>query len=217
MNEISVEIWTDVVCPWCFIGKRRFEKALDLSGLREAVRVRWRSFELDPAAPRVTDETIPERMLRRQGIPPRQAARLLAGVSAQAADEGLDYDLALARPSNTFDAHRLVHHAESLGLAGRLQERLMVAYTKEGASLSDHPTLLALAGEAGLEADPVRAVLAGDAYADAVRADEERATRFGVSAVPSFVVAGRWTASGAQTADVLADLLRKAHAATTAP
>ncbi|MFC8075113.1 DsbA family oxidoreductase [Streptomyces sp. NPDC057307] len=210
MNEITVEIWTDVVCPWCFIGKRRFEKALEQFEERDAVRVRWRSFELDPAALRDTEETIPQRMLRRQGIPPERAAELLAGVSDQAAAEGLEYHLDQARPVNTFDAHRLVHHADTLGLAERFQERLMRAYTAEGASVADHPTLIALAEESGLDTGPVREVLAGDTYADAVRADEDRAARLGVSGVPAFVIAEKWSVSGAQPVDVLGGLLRRA-------
>ncbi|MFD3523531.1 DsbA family oxidoreductase [Streptomyces sp. NPDC058653] len=214
MNEISVEIWTDVVCPWCFIGKRRFEKALAQFEERDAVRVRWRSFELDPAALRDTEETIPQRMLRRQGIPPERAAQLLAGVSEQAAAEGLEYHLDRARPVNTFDAHRLVHHADTEGLAERFQERLMRAYTAEGASVADHPTLVALAEESGLATGPVRDVLAGDAYADAVRADEDRAARLGVSGVPSFVIAEQWSVSGAQPVEVLAGLLDRATVRT---
>lgn len=210
MNEITVEIWTDVVCPWCYIGKRRFEKALDAFDRRDAVRVHWRSFELDPAALRDTDETIPERMLRRQGIGAGQAAQLLAGVSEQAAEEGLAYDLERARPANTFDAHRLVHHAATLGLAERFQERLMRAYTAEGASVADHASLVTLAGDAGLAAGPVREVLAGDAYAQDVRDDEDRAARLGVSGVPAFVIAERWSVSGAQPVDLLTGLLHRA-------
>ncbi|MFC8824115.1 DsbA family oxidoreductase [Streptomyces sp. NPDC057137] len=210
MNEITVEIWTDVVCPWCFIGKRRFEKALAQFEERDAVRVHWRSFELDPAALRDAAETIPQRMLRRQGIPPERAAELLAGVSEQAAAEGLDYHLDRARPVNTFDAHRLAHHADTLGLAERFQERLMRAYTAEGASVADHATLITLAEESGLDTGPVREVLAGDAYTDAVRADEARAAQLGVSGVPSFVVAEKWSVSGAQPVDVLGGLLRRA-------
>ncbi|WP_431038231.1 DsbA family oxidoreductase [Streptomyces sp. P6-2-1] len=210
MNEITADIWTDVVCPWCFIGKRRFERALAALDAPERVRVRWRSFELDPAALRVTDETIPARMWRRQGIRPDEAARLLAGVSAQAAAEGLTYRLDRARPCNTFDAHRLVHHAADAGLAEPFQERLMRAYTAEGASVGDHATLLTLAGEAGLAAGPAAAVLAGGAYAQDVRADEELAARLGVGGVPAFVIAGQPPLAGAQPTTVLAALLRRA-------
>ncbi|MHC3429805.1 DsbA family oxidoreductase [Streptomyces sp. DT18] len=211
MNEITVEIWTDVVCPWCYIGKRRFERALAAFDAKGDVRVHWRSFELDPAALRVTDETIPERMLRRQGIPPGQAAELLAGVSAQAEAEGLEYHLDRARPCNTFDAHRLVHHAGMRGLAETFQERLMRAYTAEGVSVGDHPTLLALAEEAGLDAAAAAEVLAGDAHAEDVRADEDRAARLGVGGVPAFVIGGRWSVSGAQPAELLTGLLERAR------
>ncbi|EFG64303.1 DsbA family oxidoreductase [Streptomyces sp. SPB074] len=211
MKEITVDIWTDVVCPWCYIGKRRFERALAAFVARDRVRVRWRSFELDPHALRVTDETIAERMLRRQGIPPHEAARLLAGVTDQAGAEGLAYRLDLARPCDTFDAHRLIHHAAAAGLAEPFQERLMRAYTAEGASVGDHPTLLALAREAGLDAGPAAEVLAGDAYAQDVRSDEDLAARLGVGGVPAFVVDGQPPLAGAQPATVLASLLGRAR------
>ncbi|MCI3270043.1 DsbA family oxidoreductase [Streptomyces cylindrosporus] len=209
MNEITVEIWADVICPWCYIGKRKFETALARFEHRDAVRVRWRSYELDPTTPKDIDETIAGRMLRRQGIPPEQAAQLLAGVSEMAAAEGLEYHLDKARPVNTFDAHRVVHLAADHGLAEPFQERLMRAYTAEGASLADRETLLRLATEAGLDAHAVGRTLDGDDYAADVRADEERADRFGVSAVPSFVFAEEWVTSGAQSADVFTDLLQR--------
>ncbi|MBO1332644.1 DsbA family oxidoreductase [Streptomyces sp. VRA16 Mangrove soil] len=209
MNEITVEIWSDVICPWCFIGKRKFEAALADFEHRDSVRVRWRSFELDPTTPKDIDETIAERMLRRQGIPPEHAAQLLAGVTATAAAEGLEYHLDKARPVNTFDAHRVVHLAADRDLAEPFQERLMRAYTAEGASLADRDTLVRLGTESGLDAAEVGKTLDGDDYADAVREDEDRAARLGVSAVPSFVFAETYVTSGAQPVETLTDLLRR--------
>ncbi|WP_338693507.1 DsbA family oxidoreductase [Streptomyces sp. Q6] len=213
MNEITVEIWSDVICPWCFIGKRKFEAALAGFEHRDSVRVRWRSFELDPTTPKDIDETIAQRMLRRQGIPPEQAAQLLAGVTATAAAEGLEYHLDRARPVNTFDAHRVVHLAADRGLAEPFQERLMRAYTAEGASLADRDTLVRLGAEAGLDAEDVGKTLDGDDYAAAVRADEDRALQLGVSAVPSFVFAETYVTSGAQPVETLTDLLRRSTVA----
>jgi predicted DsbA family dithiol-disulfide isomerase len=209
VKEITVEIWSDVICPWCYIGKRKFEAALARFEHRDAVRVHWRSYELDPTTPKDIDETIAGRMLRRQGIPPEQAAQLLAGVSEMAAAEGLEYHLDKARPVNTFDAHRVVHLAADHDLAEPLQERLMRAYTAEGASLADRETLIRLATEAGLDAQAVGRTLDGDDYAADVRADEDRAHRFGVSAVPSFVFAEEWVTSGAQSVDAFTDLLQR--------
>ena len=216
MNEITVDIWSDVICPWCYIGKRRFEAALADFEDRDAVRVRWRSFELDPTTPADIDETIAQRMLRRQGIPPEQALDLLSGVTEVAAGEGLEYRLDLARPVNTFNAHRVVHFAAEQGRAEPLQERLMRAYAMEGASLADRETLTALAVAAGLDEPQVGAVLDGDSYADAVRADEDLARRFGVSGVPSFVFGEAYMTSGAQPVEVLAGLLRRTRSEAAA-
>lgn len=216
MNEITVDIWSDVICPWCYIGKRRFEAALADFEDRDAVRVRWRSFELDPTTPADIDETIAQRMLRRQGIPPEQALDLLSGVTEVAAGEGLEYRLDLARPVNTFNAHRVVHFAAEQGRAEPLQERLMRAYAMEGASLADRETLTALAVAAGLDEPQVGVVLDGDSYADAVRADEDLARRFGVSGVPSFVFGEAYMTSGAQPVEVLAGLLRRTRSEAAA-
>ncbi|MEV1006935.1 DsbA family oxidoreductase [Streptomyces sp. NPDC049881] len=213
VTKISVEVWSDLICPWCYIGKRRLAGALERFEWRDAVRVRWRSYELDPATPGGVDETIAQRMLRRQGIPPERAAQLLAHVSRAAADEGLEYDLERARPVNTLDAHRLLHLAADHGLADAVQERLMRAYTREGALLSDHATLVRLAGEAGLAEDAARALLASDDRTREVREDEARAAELGLSGVPSFVVDGRYAVSGAESADSLLALLRRAVAA----
>jgi len=213
VNEITVEIWSDVICPWCYIGKRKFAAALADFEHRDSVCVRWRSFELDPTTPKHIDETIAQRMLRRQGIPPEQATHLLSGVTETAAAEGLEYHLDKARPVNTFDAHRIAHLAADHGLAEPYQERLMRAYTAEGACLADRETLLRLGTEVGLDVRDVGRTLDSDDYADAVREDEDRALRLGVSAVPSFVFAETYVTSGAQPAETFTNLLRRSATA----
>ena len=205
-----VEIWADVACPWCYIGKRRFEGALARFPHREQVEVAWRSFELDPAAPRTHGVSMDALLARKYGMPEAEAAALNAHVTAEAAKEGLEYHLERARPGNTFDAHRLTHLAASQGLRAVAVERLMHAYFCEGAEIGDRATLARLVAEVGVDAGAARAVLAGDAYADDVRADERRARALGVSGVPFFVLGARFGLSGAQPSDTLLDALRRA-------
>ncbi|GAA2107411.1 DsbA family oxidoreductase [Actinomadura alba] len=215
MTEIVVDIWSDLVCPWCYIGKRRFEAALAGFEHREAVRVRWRSYELDPDGPRDSDLTIPQRMQQDLGLSPLQAAQGADRVTSLAAEAGLTYRLADARPVNSFDAHRLMHFAADRGLGEPVRERLMRAYTAEGAHLADRETLASLAAEAGLDPAAVREVLEREDYTDAVRSDEERARRLGITGVPSFVFGRKYSVSGAQPVEAFADLLRQTWHETT--
>ena len=210
MVAITVDIWSDLVCPWCFIGKRRFEAALQAFEHREDVGVRWRSFELDPGAPAENPLTIPQRVRRDLGMSDAQADETVARVTALAAEVGLTYRLDLARPVNSFDAHRVIHLAEDEGVGEAVRERLMTAFTAEGAPLGDRGTLVAEAAKAGLDAAATRAMLESDDYADAVRADEREAALAGVTGVPSFLAGGRYLVSGAQPVEVFTLLLRRA-------
>ncbi|MFJ9107147.1 DsbA family oxidoreductase [Streptomyces sp. NPDC102283] len=207
MSEITVEIWSDVVCPWCYIGKRRFEAALERFEQRDVVTVAWRSFELDPDGPQDGTLTIPQCMRRDLGMSPEQAAAGLAMVTRLAAEMGLEYRLENAVPVNTFDVHRLIHLGEHRSLGEPVRERLMRGYTAEGAYLGDRETLVRLGTEAGLDTAEVAGLLDGDRFGKAVRADEQRAARLGVTGVPSFSFNGRRAVSGAlSVADILARL-----------
>lgn len=219
---MQVEIWSDVVCPWCAIGKRRFEAALAGFPHRDKVEVVWRAFELDPGAPPSPDTGggYEQRLARKYGVPVEQAAEMTAAMTRAAAGEGLDFRFDRARPGRTFDAHRLLHHArEVAGAAGQgaLTERLLQATFTEGAPVSDRATLATLAAEAGLDRAAAEAVLASDRYADAVRADEARAARLGIGGVPFFVLDGRYGVSGAQPAEVLRGALEQAWSAAREP
>ena len=212
-KELTVEIWSDVVCPWCYIGKRRFETAFELFEHRDSVRVIWRSFELDPNSPRTAQQTVREMLASKYGVTLAEADAMQARVTEMAAGEGLHYRLDLTKRTNTFDAHRLIHFAKAQGKQDAMKERLMKAYFVEGAAPGDPETLVALAAEAGLGAVDgldARAVVDGDAYAQDVRADEERAVRLGIRGVPFFLAAGKYGGSGAQPAEVLRDLLQRA-------
>jgi predicted DsbA family dithiol-disulfide isomerase len=209
---MKIEIWSDVVCPWCYIGKRRFESALARFEHRDQVEIVWRSFELDPNAPRQQEGPQDEMLAKKYGVSLSQARGMIERVTTLAAQEGLDYHLDGAQRGNTFDAHRLLHLAAAHGRQGELKERLLRAYFTEARPISDAETLVALGAEGGLPADEVHTMLSSDAYAAAVRADQRRAAAFGIQGVPFFVIDEQFGVSGAQESDVLLAALEQAWA-----
>ena len=206
---MHVEIWSDIACPWCFVGKRRFEAALAAFEHRDEVRVTWRSFELDPAAPRVTGEDSATHLARKYGTTLQQAHAMNANMTEVAAGEGLEFRFDRLRLGNTFDAHRLVHLGAAHGLQDAVKERMFRAYLTEGEVLGEPETLQRLALEAGLPADEVEALLAGDRFGPDVREDEQSASLLGITGVPFFVVDRAIAASGAQPPELLLELLRQ--------
>jgi len=207
---MQVEIWSDVVCPWCYIGKRRFEAALARFEHRDQVEVTWRSFELDPSAPRRREGRNIERLAAKYGMSVEQAEAAQDRVSRIADEEGLLYDLDRAQGGNSFDAHRLIHLAAEHGVQDEMKERLMAAYFVEAQPIGDADTLEKLAVDVGLDPAEVRRVLAGDAYRQEVRADEAAASTLGISGVPFFVIDRAYGVSGAQPADTLLEVLDQA-------
>ncbi len=205
---MKVEIWSDVVCPWCYIGKRRFEKALE--GFDESVEVSWRSFELDPVAPKEPAAALDEALASKYGMSLEQARAMMDQMTRTAAAEGLDFDFGRARGGNTLDAHRLLHFAAEQGLQAEMKERLLRGYMTEGRAISDPAELAELASEVGLDPDEVTAMLAGDAYTDAVRRDEARAREIGVRGVPFFLIDERIGVSGAQPPELIRQALASA-------
>jgi predicted DsbA family dithiol-disulfide isomerase len=205
-----VDVWSDVVCPWCYIGKRRLEAALGRFPHRDEVAVRWRSFELDPSAPRRRELPPAEHLARKYGMTQDQVAASWARLTTLAGAEGLEYHLDRTQGGNSFDAHRLIQLGADHGLADAMQERLMGAYFSESAAIGEPDVLELLAVDAGLPPGDVREVLAGDRYTDAVRDDERLARLFGIAGVPFFVLGERHGVSGAQSADVLLQALTQA-------
>ncbi len=208
-TAMKVEIWSDVVCPWCYIGKRRLEAALARFAHRDQVEVVWRAFELDPSAPAVRGGEYVERLAAKYGMRVPEAQAMIDRMVAAGAADGVEMRFDRARPGNTFAAHRLLHLALDRGVQDALQERLLAATFTEGAVIGDAEVLAGLAVEAGLDADEVRTVLDGDAYADDVRADERRAAALGITAVPFFVIDEAYGVSGAQPAEVLLSVLEQ--------
>ncbi|WP_300007585.1 DsbA family oxidoreductase [Pseudonocardia sp.] len=209
---MQVEIWSDVVCPWCAIGKRRFEAALARFEHRDEVEVRWRSFELDPTAPREREGTLATHLAAKYGTSPEQARGMIGQMSETAAGEGWEFDLEHARGGNTVDAHRLIHLGAERGVGDAVKERLLRAYLTEGERIGDPETLARVVADAGLDEAEAREVLSGDRYLDDVRADVRQARAYGISGVPFFVVDAKYGVSGAQPAEALLEVLRTAWA-----
>jgi predicted DsbA family dithiol-disulfide isomerase len=206
---VRIEVWSDVVCPWCYVGKRNLEAALADFPHADQVTVEWRSFELDPNTPTRVELSMDEVLERKYGMTPDQASSANRRLTELAAAAGLEYHLDRVQIGNTFDAHRLLHLAAHQGLGDELTERILRAYFTEGRAVSDPVTLAELAADVGLDAVRVTEVLNSDEYADEVRADEARAVELGSTGVPFFVLDGRFGIPGAQPPDVLLRLLHR--------
>ncbi len=211
---MQIEIWSDVVCPWCYIGTRRLQTALADFPHADDVEVVYRSFQLDPGAPTTPTETVAESLGRKYGGGPAAGQQMVDRVEAVAAEEGLVFRLGQAQRVGTVDAHRLLHLALEHGPATQraLKEALLAAYFTEAANVADHAVLRDLAVATGLDAARVEQVLAGDDYADAVEADIRQAAAYGATGVPFFVVDAKYAVSGAQPAETFRQVLDRAWA-----
>jgi predicted DsbA family dithiol-disulfide isomerase len=205
-----VEIWSDVVCPWCYIGKRRFESGLSRFEHAGEVEVRWRSFELDPGAPARRSGDMAGHLAAKYGLSLDQARSRLAGMDELAAAEGLPFNLAETRGGNTFAAHRLIHLGQERGMGDVVKEALLRAYFVELLPISDTDVLAGVGERAGLDAAEVAELLAGDRFADAVRADEAEATALGATGVPFFVFDRAFAVPGAQAPETFLAVLQRA-------
>jgi predicted DsbA family dithiol-disulfide isomerase len=203
---MQVDIWSDVVCPWCYIGKRRFENALARFEHGDQVQVVFHSFELDPTAQPRPAGSNADRLAAKYGISREQAVQQNERLARMAAAEGLDFHFDRVQPGNSFDAHRVLHLAKEQGKQAQVKERLFRAYFTEGEQIGDRETLIRLAREADLDA---RGALEGDDYADEVREDERLAADLGITGVPFFVLNGRYGVSGAQPTDLLLGALEQ--------
>ncbi|SFK41039.1 DsbA family oxidoreductase [Geodermatophilus ruber] len=209
---MQVEVWSDVVCPWCFIGKRRLETALEKFPHRDQVEVVWRSFQLDPTIPEgETHATLPS-LAAKYGRPVEEMQAMMRHVEETAAGEGLEYHLAEGISGNTLLAHELIHLAAERGLQGAMKERLLHAHFEEGRSVFDVDSLVGLAAEVGLEEAEVRAALGDHRFRPAVVEDGRTAQALGATGVPFFVVDRKYGAAGAQPAELLLQILERAWA-----
>jgi predicted DsbA family dithiol-disulfide isomerase len=207
---MKVEIWSDVVCPWCYIGKRRFETALESFEDAADVEIQWRSFQLNPQFPKGTRIPHDQYLASKMGATVEQIHQMNDRVVSLAAAEGLEYHFETYTTVNTFDAHRVTHLAKALGLGLPIHERFLRAQLVEGEVLDDADTLVRLAAEVGVPEADTRRVLASDEFTTEVEADIAEAHAIGVNGVPFFVIDRRYGISGAQPADLFLDALRTA-------
>lgn len=209
---MRVDIWSDVVCPWCYIGKRRFEQAIARFPHAAEIELTWRSFELDPSAPPSPEQPAryTDRLAQKYGTTTERAQSMIDRMTSVAAEEGLTFRFDIARGGNTFDAHRLLHLALHKGIQDELKEKLDHATFTEGLPVSDHQALTEVAVGVGLDEIEAKEVLTSDLYADAVRADEAQAHAYGISAVPFFVIDDKYGIAGAQSPDVIGAALERA-------
>lgn len=208
---VDVQIWSDVACPWCYVGKRRFEQAVERFRAEGGdVSVTYRSFELSPETPVDFEGDEVDFLARHKGMQRDQVVTMLDQMTVVAADEGLAYDFAALQHTNTVLAHQLLHLARSHGQQAAMKERLLAAYFVEGRHVGRVGDLADLAAEVGLDRDEVVAALESGAHLDDVRADQQRALELGIRGVPFFVLDDRLGVSGAQDPEVLLGALRQA-------
>jgi predicted DsbA family dithiol-disulfide isomerase len=210
-GKMRVDIWSDFVCPFCYIGKRRFEEALRQFAHSGEVEVVYRSFELDPNAKRDGNPGVHDMLAAKYGMSREQAVANTNRLTQQAKEVGLDFHFEKAISTNTFDAHRLAHYAAIEGKQNEMTERLLKAHFTDSLHLGDLETLANLAAEVGLERTETMSVLDSDKFADLVRADEIEAQRFGIRGVPFFVMNRKFGVSGAQPVEQFTQTLNKAY------
>lgn len=208
--SMKIEIWSDVACPWCYIGKRRFETALEAFPHKDSVDVQWRSYQLDPTLPEHYDGTEISYLSERKGMDPVQVAGMFAHVTEQAAGEGLNYKFDNVVVANSFNAHQLLHLAKAHGLGGVVKEALLSSHFEHGVDIGSRDALVKIGTEAGLSAADINEALDTDKYADNVREDIAEARAIGVSGVPFFVIDRKYGISGAQPAEVFGQALDQA-------
>jgi predicted DsbA family dithiol-disulfide isomerase len=207
---MKIEVWSDFVCPFCYIGKRRLEEALSQFPHKSQVEVEFKSFELDPNAPKETDKNIHESLASKYGMSIEQAKQSNENLAQQAAGAGLAFHFDGMKPTNTFDAHRLAKYAKSQGKEAVITEKLLHAYFTESRHLGDHDTLAEIAVAAGLDRQEAEKVLNDkDAFADDVRNDQGTAQQYGISGVPYFVINSKYAISGAQPTETFVSALQQ--------
>jgi predicted DsbA family dithiol-disulfide isomerase len=214
-EPIRIDVWSDIACPWCYIGKRNLETGLAQASADDdapVVDVTYHSFELSPDTPVDFEGGEADYLARHKGISSAQAQQMLDRVTAVAAEAGLEYRFDLLKHTNTVKAHELLHFAKEQGRQLELAERLMSAYFTEGRNLGVEDELVDLAGDAGLARDAARDALQSGRYLAAVRADQAQASAYGINGVPFFVIDGKYGVSGAQPAEAFTQIARQVWA-----
>ena len=206
-EPLHVDVWSDIACPWCYIGKRKFEAGLAAFDGADDVTVTYHSFELSPDTPQDYDGSVVDFLSAHKGMAPEQVEQMLSQVTTIAADVGLDYDFAAVRQTRTLLAHEALHAARAQGRQLDLVERLFAAYFEEGRHVGSVDELVALGTEAGLDGHALRDALEHGTYSDAVAQDISQAREYGIQGVPFYVIGGRYGVSGAQQPEVFTQAL----------
>lgn len=214
-EPLKIDVWSDIACPWCYIGKRNLETGLAATSADDdapVVDVEFHSFELSPDTPVDFDGDELDFLSQHKGMPRDQVQQMLDRVTGVAAEAGLNYRFDLLKHTNTVKAHELLHFAKAHGLQHQLAERLMSAYFAEGRHLGREDELVALAADVGLDAKAARDALHTGDYLDAVRADQAQAGAYNITGVPFFVIDGRYGVSGAQPPEAFSQIVRQVWA-----
>ena len=206
---MKIEMWSDYVCPFCYIGKRKLEQALESTGLKEHAEIVFKSYELDPHSPEVSEETTAEMLARKYGTTIEAAKKMNEQVGEHAATVGLNYNFDKMKPSNTFKAHRLAKWAGKRGKEAELTELLLHSYFIEGKEIGRNEILIDLAEQVGLDRAEAERILSSDEFSDEVRGDIKEAMQIGVRGVPFFVLNDKYSISGAQTTETFEGALRQ--------
>lgn len=208
-EKMKIEVWSDVVCPFCYIGKTHFDEALAQFAEKENIEFVWKSFQLNPNLKTNLDQNLYEHLSESKGIPVEQAKGMGSHAAQMGKSAGLDLKFDECVVANSFNAHRLIHFAKANGKQQEMKSRLFKAYFTEGKNIDDAETLIALAKEIGLDADEAKAVLGSDKYAEAVRSDIQESQQLGVRGVPFFVFDRKYAISGAQPTEAFTETLEK--------
>lgn len=211
-NKMKIEIWSDIMCPFCYIGKRNLETALKQFEHKDHLEIEWKSFQLDPSIPEGVTETNQEYLEKRKGMPAAQVKGMLDNVTQSAKQVGLEYHLDKSIVVNTLNAHKLIQFAKTKGLGDQAEERLFRAFFTEAKNIGNLDTLIELGQEIGLGAAELKPIFSDDNYTDLVRKDLLEAQQIGVQGVPFFVLDRKYAVSGAQPAETFLQSIERAYA-----
>jgi len=212
-NKMKVEIWSDIMCPFCYIGKRHFESALSTFDNSADIEIEWKSFQLDPTIPNdiSADTTVYEYLAERKGVSVEQATQMHEGVMEMARAAGLIYNFDIAKVANSFNAHRMIQMAKSKGLGDAAEEKLFRSYFTEGRNFGDTDDLIKMGVEIGLSETDVKESLSNDDYAYKVKQDIQEGEKLGVRGVPFFVFDRKYVISGAQPVEAFTQTLEQTY------
>lgn len=208
---MRVEIWSDIVCPFCYIGKRKFENALKDFKAKDNVEIIWKSFQLDPDVVPITGQSVDQYLANRKGVSVEKGKEMNDSMSNIASEVGLEYNLNTAVVNNTMNAHRLLHLAKQHGVQNDAKEALFKAYYTDSKNIGDNETLIDIGKIVGLDPTAIRSMLESDLYINEVREDQYEAQQIGVQGVPFFVFNNKYAVSGAQPTDVFTEVLEKVY------